>query len=65
MEVIQRSDDKEEKIKARLREFHTKTKEAIAFLEKQAKIPLRHISGNLPVFTEEAVRKSVMDALDM
>jgi len=61
-EVVQRSDDTEEKIRSRLREFEDKCKPAIAVLEK-AGIPVVKVPGNLPVFTDEAVRKSVMDAV--
>ena len=61
-EVVQRSDDTEEKIRSRLREFEEKCKPAITVLEK-AGIPVVKVPGNLPVFTDEAVRKSVMDAV--
>ncbi len=61
-EVIQRSDDTEEKIRTRLAEFQAKTLPAIRELEN-AGIPLVSVPGNLPVFTDEAVRESVMGAL--
>jgi adenylate kinase len=61
-EVIQRSDDTEEKIRSRLREFQEKCKPAIDVLAK-AGIPVVSVPGNLPVFSDEAVRKSVLDAI--
>jgi adenylate kinase len=60
--VIHRVDDKEEKIRSRLEEFKVKTEPAIKFLKTQG-IPVAVVPGNLPVFTEEAVRESVMSAL--
>jgi adenylate kinase family enzyme len=61
-EVIQRSDDTEAKIRTRLAEFQAKAKPAIEVLQG-AGIPLVNVPGNLPVFTDEAVRASVMDAI--
>lgn len=61
-EVILRSDDTEEKIRTRLEEFQQKALPAIAVLTK-AGIPSVHVPGNLPVFTDEAVRESVMSAI--
>ncbi|MDA3863010.1 MAG: nucleoside monophosphate kinase [Deltaproteobacteria bacterium] len=58
-EVIQRSDDTTEKIKIRLQEFKEKTLPAITYLEESG-IPLVEVPGNLPVFTEEKVKESVM-----
>jgi len=63
LEVIQRSDDTEEKIRSRLREFQEKCKPAIEVLQK-AGIAVVSVPGNLPVFTDEAVRKSVLDAIE-
>ncbi len=60
--VEQRSDDTEERIRTRLAEFQAKALPAIRVLE-QAKIPTVSVSGNLPVFTDEAVRESVTSAL--
>ncbi|MBN2724398.1 MAG: nucleoside monophosphate kinase [Deltaproteobacteria bacterium] len=58
-EVIQRSDDTVEKIRTRLNEFQNKTLGAIDVLlssgVRQVVVP-----GNLPVFTDEAVKESVM-----
>ena len=61
-EVIQRSDDTEEKIRTRLAEFQSKALPAIHTLEA-AGIPLVSVPGNLPVFTDEAVRESVLAAV--
>lgn len=60
VDVIQRSDDKEEKIKSRLQEFKKKALPAIEYLEEQG-IPLVKVPGHLEEFTDENVRKSVMD----
>ena len=62
-EVITRVDDKEEKIRSRLQEFHTKAVPAIKFMKSRG-IPVAVVPGNLPVFTEELVRESVLEALD-
>jgi adenylate kinase len=59
-EVIQRSDDTEEKIKSRLQEFKNKALPAIEYLQDQG-IPLVKVPGHLEEFTTENVRKSVMD----
>lgn len=61
-EVIQRSDDTESKIRSRLEEFQTKALPTIEFLKSKS-IPVVGVPGNLPVFTEEAVRESVMKEL--
>jgi adenylate kinase family enzyme len=61
-EVIQRSDDTEAKIRTRLAEFQAKALPGVEVLEASG-IPMVHVPGNLPVFTDEAVRASVMDAL--
>jgi adenylate kinase len=60
--VILRSDDTEEKIRTRLQEFQDKALPAIKALTA-AGIPTVHVVGNLPVFTDEAVRESVMSAV--
>ena len=57
--VILRSDDTEEKIRTRLQEFENKALPAIQALTA-AGIAAVHVPGNLPVFTDEAVRESVM-----
>jgi adenylate kinase family enzyme len=57
--VIQRSDDTEEKIRTRLAEFQNKALPAIKRLSA-AGIPSVSVPGNLPVFTDEAVRSSVL-----
>ncbi len=61
-EVILRSDDTEEKLRNRLREFQDKTLPTIRFLSEKG-IPVAKVEGNLPVFTEETVKKSVVDGL--
>lgn len=60
--VIHRSDDTEEKIRTRLAEFQTKALPAINRL-KAAGIPSASIPGNLPVFTDEAVKESVLSVV--
>ncbi|MCP4547691.1 MAG: hypothetical protein GY835_14620 [bacterium] len=62
-EVILRSDDSEEKIKSRLQEFQDKAVPAMDALTAKG-IPVATVPGNLPVFTDEAVRASVMEALE-
>jgi adenylate kinase family enzyme len=57
--VILRSDDTEEKIRTRLAEFQQKALPAIHKLTA-AGIPTVAVPGNLPVFTDEAVRESVL-----
>jgi adenylate kinase len=61
-EVILRSDDSEEKIRSRLQEFQDKALPAMELLKTKG-IPVATVPGNLPVFTDEAVRASVMDAI--
>ncbi len=60
--VIHRSDDTEEKIRTRLAEFQKKTLPAIEVLTAFG-VPMAHVPGNLPVFTDELVRVSVLEAL--
>ncbi len=60
--LIQRSDDEEGKIRSRLKEFHDKVVPTLAYLEKEG-IPKVVVPGNLEVFTEENVRRSVMDRI--
>ncbi|MBU1221804.1 nucleoside monophosphate kinase [Myxococcota bacterium] len=60
--VIQRSDDTEEKIRTRLKEFQVKTLGAIEVLTSK-NIPVVNVPGNLPVFTDEAVRESVISRI--
>ncbi len=62
-EVIQRSDDTEEKIKSRLNEFRKKALPAIKYLEEN-NIPIVKVPGHLEVFTLENVKKSVMDEIE-
>ncbi len=61
-EVILRSDDTEEKIRTRLNEFTEKCVPALDYLKGKG-ISVAKVPGNLPVFTPEAVRESVMKAL--
>ena len=60
--VILRSDDTEEKIRTRLQEYQDKALPAINALTA-AGIATIHVVGNLPVFTDEAVRESVIRAI--
>ncbi len=60
--VVHRSDDTEEKIRTRLAEFQAKALPAIKRLGA-AGIPMATVPGNLPVFTDEAVRESVRSAV--
>jgi adenylate kinase len=63
VEVIQRSDDTEEKIKSRLQEFQKKALPAIEYLKEQG-VPLVKVPGHLEEFTPENVRKSVMNEVE-
>jgi len=60
--VIHRSDDTEEKIRTRLAEFQAKALPAIRRLTA-AGIPSVAVPGNLPVFTDQAVRDSVLSVV--
>lgn len=62
-DVVQRSDDTEEKIRSRLQEFKDKTLPALRFLQNQG-IPMAKVPGHLEEFTEENVCQSVMEALE-
>eukprot|EP01106_Pelomyxa_sp_JSP_P016637 TRINITY_DN62_c0_g1_i2.p1 TRINITY_DN62_c0_g1~~TRINITY_DN62_c0_g1_i2.p1 ORF type:complete len:177 (-),score=52.44 TRINITY_DN62_c0_g1_i2:140-670(-) len=64
-EVIQRSDDAEDKIKSRLHEFESKTLESIEWLRAHEHVPFFVVSGNLAVFNEQAVLDSVKEALGL
>jgi adenylate kinase len=57
--VVLRSDDTEEKIRTRLAEFQSKALPAIQRLSA-AGIPTVSVPGNLPVFTDQAVKDSVL-----
>ncbi len=61
--VVQRSDDTEEKIRSRLQEFKTKTLPALRFLEERG-VPIARVSGHLEEFTQENIRRSVLQALE-
>jgi len=62
-EVVQRSDDTEEKIRSRLEEFRKKTVPALEYLEEYG-IPVIKVPGHLEEFTPENVRRSVMDEVE-
>ncbi len=62
-EVVQRTDDTEERIWNRLREFHEKVEPTLDLLEQRG-IPVAVVPGDLPVFSEEAIRTSVLEAID-
>jgi adenylate kinase len=57
--VVLRSDDTEEKIRTRLAEFQSKALPAIQRLSATG-IPTVSVPGNLPVFTDQAVKDSVL-----
>jgi adenylate kinase len=61
-DLIQRSDDTEAKIRTRLQEYYDKALPALKILE-DAGIPVAKVPGNLPVFTDAAVRESVISAI--
>jgi adenylate kinase len=63
VDVIQRSDDTEEKIKSRLQEFQNKTTPALEYLKQQG-IPMVTVSGHLDEFTKENVKNSVMSEIE-
>jgi adenylate kinase len=60
--VVHRSDDTEEKIRTRLAEFQAKALPAIQRLVA-AGITSGSVAGNLPVFTDAAVRDSVLSVV--
>jgi len=62
-EVVLRSDDTEEKIRERLKEFHEKTAPAIEYLKKNG-LQVVVVPGHLDNFTLENVRKSVMSRVE-
>jgi adenylate kinase len=61
-EVVQRSDDTEEKIRRRLQEYRDKVVPALDYLRGLG-VPVAVVPGDLPVFTEQAVRESVLEAI--
>lgn len=61
-EVIQREDDKEEKLKTRLAEFHEKVKPMINFLRERG-VPILKVSGYLNPYSKERVRETVLEQL--
>lgn len=60
--LIQRSDDTEERIRTRLKEYYDKVVPAVELLRRSG-VPVVKVPGNVEPFTEENVRRSVMDAL--
>ncbi|MFO7791805.1 MAG: nucleoside monophosphate kinase [Candidatus Saliniplasma sp.] len=63
IEVIQRSDDTEGKIRSRLEEFKEKTIPALKYLEENG-IPIAKVPGHLEEFTPENVKRSVMEEIE-
>jgi len=62
VDVIQRSDDTEEKIKSRLQEFKNKTVPALEYIKLKG-IPIVTVPGHLEDFTKENVKKSVLSEI--
>lgn len=62
-DLIQRADDTENKIKVRLAEYYDKVIPALNILEEKG-IPIVTVEGNLEVFTDENVKKSVMEQIE-
>ncbi len=62
-ELILRADDTAEKIQMRLAEYYNKVIPTLNILETE-KIPVVTVEGNLEVFTDENVRKSVMEQVE-
>lgn len=63
-DIVQRSDDTLDSLKARLNEFSVKTQPAINFLQDQG-IPIFRVPGNLPEFSPEAVKDSVIESMGL
>jgi adenylate kinase len=62
-ELIQRADDTADKIQMRLAEFYDKVIPTLDILEKEG-IQVVTVEGNLEVFTEENVKRSVMEKVE-
>ena len=62
-ELIQRADDTAQKIQMRLAEYYDKVIPTLDILEK-AGIPVVTVEGNLEVFTDENVKRSVMEQIE-
>ncbi|MEI6891899.1 MAG: nucleoside monophosphate kinase [Pontiella sp.] len=62
--IIQRSDDTVESLKARLNEFALKAQPAIDFLVEK-EIPIYRVPGNLPTYAPEAVEASVFEVMGL
>lgn len=62
-EVIQRSDDTEEKIRSRLNEFEDKALPALNYLKDKG-ISVVNVPGHLEEFTPENIKKSVMSEVE-
>lgn len=62
-EVIQRSDDTEEKIRSRLNEFKEKTLPALEYLDEHG-FKIGKVPGHLEEFTPENVRRSVLGEVE-
>ncbi len=63
VEVIQRSDDTEEKIRSRLNEFKEKVVPAMEYMKEHG-ISIAKVPGHLEEFTPENVRRSVLEAVE-
>jgi adenylate kinase family enzyme len=61
-EAVTRIDDTREKVLSRLKEYREKTQYAIEYLISRG-VSYVAVPGNLPELTDEAVRKSVFDAI--
>lgn len=63
-DIVQRSDDTVESLKARLNEFATKTQPALDYLSA-LDIPLYKMPGNLPDYSPKAVKASVFEVMKL
>ncbi|MBT8045847.1 MAG: nucleoside monophosphate kinase [Pontiella sp.] len=61
-DIVQRSDDTVDSLKARLNEFATKTQPALDFLLEKG-IPIYRVPGNLPDYSPDAVQASVFEVM--
>ncbi len=61
-QVLHREDDKEEKLKSRLNEYHEKVEPILDYLKEQG-IPVLTVNGFLNPYSKEKVRETVMEQL--